>query len=212
VAADEVLLPEIAGINLADGLRRVAGNRRLYRDLLGQFADKQCDAAAQISAALKGGDQKLAERVAHTVKGIAGNIGISEVQSAARKLEKAIREGHDSIPALIDEFAASLATQVHAIKQALDAFSTVKSEGVPLPPFNGKAASSAIARLWVLLEASDGDTDEAFRTLQDVVAGAVEKAQLDALNASINDIDFEAALVKLSEINEHCSRNGGQVE
>lgn len=115
MAADEVLLPEIAGINFADGLRRVAGNRRLYRDLLRQFADKQCDAAAQISAALKGGDQKLAERVAHMVKGVAGNIGISEVQSAAQKLEKAIREGHVSIRVLLDEFAASLATQVHAI-------------------------------------------------------------------------------------------------
>jgi len=106
-SGDEVLLPEITGINLVDGLKRVAGNRRLYRDLLGQFADKQGDAAAQISAALKGGDQKLAERIAHTVKGVAGNIGISGVQTAAQKLEKAIREGHDSVPALLDEFATS---------------------------------------------------------------------------------------------------------
>ena len=212
MAADEVLLPEIAGINLADGLKRVAGNRRLYRDLLGQFADKQGDAAAQISAALKGGDQKLAERIAHTVKGVAGNIGISEVQSAAQKLEKAIREGHDSVPALLDEFAASLGTQVHAIEQALHASAPAKPEEARLPPFNGEAASGAIARLRALLEASDGDTEEAFRSLQDAVAGAVEKTQLDALNASINDFDFEAALVKLSEIGEHCSRNGGQAE
>ncbi|MGC1299490.1 MAG: PAS domain S-box protein, partial [Alloacidobacterium sp.] len=69
--SDEVVLPEIVGIDLADGLKRVAGNRRLYRDLLGQFAAKQGDAAARISAALKGGDQKLAERIAHTVKGVA---------------------------------------------------------------------------------------------------------------------------------------------
>ena len=40
-ASDEVILPEIAGITLADGLKRVAGNKRLYRDLLGQFASKQ---------------------------------------------------------------------------------------------------------------------------------------------------------------------------
>jgi signal transduction histidine kinase/DNA-binding response OmpR family regulator len=211
-AADEVPLPEIAGINLADGLRRVAGNRRLYRDLLGQFAHKQCDAAAQISAALKGGDQNLAERIAHTVKGVAGNIGIAEVQSSAQKLEKAIREGHDSIPALVDEFAASLATQVHAIEQALNASAPVQSDGAPLPPFNGEAASSAIARLRVLLEASDGDTEEALRNLRDAVAGVIEKNHLDALNASINDFDFEAALLKLSEIRERCSRNGGQVQ
>jgi signal transduction histidine kinase/DNA-binding response OmpR family regulator len=210
--ADEVLLPEIAGINLADGLRRIAGNRRLYRDLLGQFADKQCDAAAQISAALKEGDRKLAERIAHTVKGVAANIGISEVQSAAQKLEKAIRDGHDSISALLDEFTALLSTQVHAIEQALNASAPVKSQGARVPPFNGEAVSSSIARLRVLLEASDGDTEEAFRSLQNAVAGAVEKTRLDALNASINDFDFEAALVRLSEIREHCSRSGGQVE
>jgi signal transduction histidine kinase/CheY-like chemotaxis protein len=211
-AADEVVLPEIAGINLADGLKRVAGNRRLYRDLLGQFADKQGDASAQISAALKGGDQKLAERIAHTVKGVAGNIGISEVQFAAQKLEKAIREGHDSVPALLDEFAALLGAQVHAIEQALHASAPAKSEEARVSPFHEEAASSAIARLRVLLEASVGDTEEAFRRLQDAVAESVEKTQLDALSASINDFDFEAALVKLDEIGEHYSRNGGQVE
>ena len=44
------------------------------------------------------------------------------------------------------------------------------------------------------------------------MAGAVEKTQLDALNASINDFDFEAALVKLDEIGERYLRNGGQAE
>ena len=128
-AADEVILPEIAGINLADGLKRVAGNRRLYRDLLGQFAAKQGDAAAQISAALESGDLKLAERIAHTVKGVAGNIGITEVQSAAQKLEKAIREGQDSVATLLDAFATLLGTQVHAIEQALQRISTCAAGG-----------------------------------------------------------------------------------
>ena len=211
-AADEVILPEIVGINLGDGLKRVAGNRRLYRDLLGQFAAKQGDAAARISAALKGGDQKLAERIAHTVKGVAGNIGITGVQSAAQKLEKAIRGGHESVLALVDEFAALLGTQVLGIEEALRRSVRAKPEEVRLSPFNGEAASGAIARLRALLEASDGDAEEAFRSLQDVVAGSVERTQLDALNASINDFDFEAALVKLDEIAERCSRNGGQAK
>ena len=211
-SGDEVLLPEITGINLVDGLKRVAGNRRLYRDLLGQFADKQGDAAAQISAALKGGDQKLAERIAHTVKGVAGNIGISGVQTAAQKLEKAIREGHDSVPALLDEFATTLGNQVHAIEHAMRASAPAAPTEAQSSPFKPEAASGAIARLRVLLEASDGDTEEAFRSLQDAVSGAVAKTQLDALKASINDFDFEAALAKLHEIGVHCSSNGGQVE
>src|SRR4051794_22214684 len=69
---DEVLPPRIAGINLADGVTRLAGNRQLYRNLLSQFAAKQADSAAQISIALESGDRNLAERIAHTVKGVAG--------------------------------------------------------------------------------------------------------------------------------------------
>ena len=205
--ADEVILPEIAGVNLADGLKRVAGNRRLYRDLLGQFAAKQGDAAMQISAAIESGDLKIAERIAHTVKGVAGNIGMGEVQSAAQKLEKALREGSDSVPALLQEFATSLSTPVHAIETALRNSAPARPEKVWTPSFNREAACGAITRLKTLLQASDGDAEEAFCSFQDVVAGVIEKPQLEALSASISDFDFETALVKLDKIAELCTRN-----
>jgi signal transduction histidine kinase/CheY-like chemotaxis protein len=202
-AADEVVLPEIAGINLANGLKRVAGNRRLYRDLLGQFAAKQGDAGAQISAALESGDIKLAERIAHTVKGVAGNIGITEVQSAAQKLEKALHDGEGKVLALLVAFASLMSTQVHAIENALRDSATARREEALASPFNAEAAADAIARLRTLLEASDGDAEDSFRSLQDSVAGFVEKTHLDGLSASINDFDFDAALVKLDEIAKH---------
>jgi PAS domain S-box-containing protein len=199
-APDEVVLPEIAGINLADGLKRVAGNRRLYRDLLGQFAAKQGDAAAQIATALESGDLKLAERIAHTVKGVAGNIGITEVQAVAQKLEKALRDGEGKVSAVLVEFASLMGAQVHAIEKALRDSVTARPEELRLSPFNEEAVAGVIARLRVLLEASDGDVEESFRNLQDAVAGAVEKQHLDGLGASISDFDFDAALMKLDEI------------
>jgi signal transduction histidine kinase/CheY-like chemotaxis protein len=207
-AADEVILPEIQGVNLTDGLKRVAGNRRLYRDLLGQFAAKQGDAAAQISIALESGDIKLAERIAHTVKGVAGNIGITEVQSAAQKLEKAIRDGEGTVSALLGEFATLMETRVHAIEKALSDSAPARREEARTSPFNGEVAAGAIARLRILLEASDGDAEEAFRSLQDAVSGTVDKPHLDGLSASISDFDFDGALVKLDEIAELCARNG----
>jgi CheY-like chemotaxis protein len=202
-ASDEVVLPEIAGINLADGLNRVAGNRQLYRDLLGQFAAKQGDAANQISSALESGDSKLAERIAHTVKGVAGNLGITEVQSVAQKLEKALRDGEGTVSTTLVEFASVIGTQVHAIDKALRDSATAPPE-VQTAPFNGEAAVAAIGRLKRLLEASDGDAEESFRSLQNAVAGVVEKRYLDDLSASIDDFDFDAALVKLDEIAERC--------
>jgi len=206
-ASDQVALPEIAGINLADGLNRVAGNRRLYRDLLGQFAAKQGDAANQISTALESGDSKLAERVAHTVKGVAGNLGITEVQSVAQKLEKALRGGEGTVSTALVEFASVMDTQVQAIDKALRHSATAPPE-VQTAPFDGKEAAAAIARLRRLLEASDGDAEESFRSLQNAVASVVEKPHLDGLNALINDFDFDAALVKLDEISNRCAGMG----
>lgn len=207
-ASDEVVLPEIAGINLADGLNRVAGNRRLYRELLGEFAGKQSDAAAQISTALERRDLKLAERIAHTVKGVAGNIGITEVQSVAQKLENALHDGDGKVSALLVEFAGLMGTQVHAIKKALRDSASPVPEKSRTSPFNAEAAAAAIARLRILLEAGDGDADESFQGLQDTVGGAVEKMHLEQLGALITDFDFDAALVKLDEIANRCTKWG----
>ena len=57
----------------------------------------------------------------------------------------------------------------------------------------------------MLLEASDGDAAESFRNLQEALTGAIEKSYLDGLSASINDFDFDTALVKLDEIAVRCA-------
>jgi two-component system sensor histidine kinase/response regulator len=87
--ADE--LPAIAGLDTNDGLTRVAGNRKLYLKLLRQFVEQQGPAVAEIAAALTAGDVALAERLAHTLKGVAGNIGAKSVHGVAAVLEKVIR-------------------------------------------------------------------------------------------------------------------------
>jgi signal transduction histidine kinase/CheY-like chemotaxis protein len=208
-ASDEVALPEISGIKVMEGVNRVAGNRKLYRDLLEQFAVKQAGAPDQVSAAIESGDLKLAERIAHTIKGVAGNLGIVEVQSVAQKLEKALRDGEESLSASLAEFASVMGMEIQAINKALRDSASVPPKAAQVSPFDGKAATAAIDRLRILLEASDGGAEESFRSLQDAVVGVVEKPYLDGLRASINDFDFDAALLKLHDIAEHCARNEG---
>ena len=72
----DVQVPPIEGIDIAGGLKRVAGNQKLYRSLLEQFVAKQADASSQIADALEKNDRALAERLAHTVKGVAANLGM----------------------------------------------------------------------------------------------------------------------------------------
>lgn len=192
-------VPEIEGIDIKDGLQRVGGNRRLYRDLLMKFAAKHSDESLQISDALHIGDRSTAERIAHTVKGVAGNLGIKPVQFAAEKLEKAIRESDSASPTMLRDFASVLRTQIDAIEQALPS-ETLELEIESRKSFDPAAASHEIARLRSQLEASDGDSEETFRGLQTMLSGQVEKARLDALGADISDFNFTGALLKLDDI------------
>src|SRR5262249_4319097 len=89
-------LPSVEGLDTADGLMRVAGNRRLHLKLLRQFVEQQAQAPTNIAAALTAGDHAAAERIAHTVKGVAGNLGASPVQAAAAALEQAIATRGDA--------------------------------------------------------------------------------------------------------------------
>src|SRR6185295_6329123 len=85
-------LPALAGLDTKDGLSRVGGNRTLYLKLLRQFVEQQGRAVEQIAEALARGDVALAERIAHSLKGVAANLGATQVPSAAGALEKLIRD------------------------------------------------------------------------------------------------------------------------
>jgi two-component system sensor histidine kinase/response regulator len=197
--ADQITLPEIAGVDVENGVKRVAGNRRLYRDLLASFAEKQDEANFQVAKALESGDRNLAERIAHTVKGVAGNLGIMGIYSAAARLEKAIREQDFATPVILKEFASLLGPQVHAIQRALRESTPEKKEDAQALSFDTESASAAVARLRALLAASDGDAGEAFTDLQKVIGRHVDQPLLNALATAISEFDFEAATTKLEE-------------
>jgi PAS domain S-box-containing protein len=89
---EEVDFPDsLPGIDIKTGLSRVGGNKKLYRDLLIKFHRDNQDITEQIQKALEKGDNELAQRLAHTVKGVAGNIGAGDVQMAAEVVEMKIK-------------------------------------------------------------------------------------------------------------------------
>jgi len=205
---NEVMLPEIEGVDIEGGLKRVVGNKLLYRKLLLQFAAKQANAPAEVSAAIENGDLKLAERIAHTVKGVAGNVGLRLVFASAEKLEKAIRHEHAVDAAMLKEFSLVLGRQVEAIRGAMEALPAGEpSVDKGFRDFDAEAASVEIGRLRFLLERSDGDTSEAFTAVERLLAGTVARSHLDALNTAISEFDFEIALKSLDAVAEDLRSN-----
>jgi signal transduction histidine kinase/DNA-binding response OmpR family regulator/HPt (histidine-containing phosphotransfer) domain-containing protein/HAMP domain-containing protein len=114
-AAPGDALPVVDGLDTADGLLRVGNNRALYLKLLRQFVEEAGNAAERIRDTLAGGDRAGAERMAHTVKGVGGNLGATEVQAAADAVERAVKDGTPPIEPLCSRLAEALSVLVKAV-------------------------------------------------------------------------------------------------
>jgi two-component system sensor histidine kinase/response regulator len=112
-------LAGVAGLDAEAGLRRVLGKEAVYLSLLRQFVNGHRDDAAAVRAALAAGDAATAERLAHTVKGVAGNLGADGVAAAAASLEAGLRAG-ESDAAQAGKLA-ELASAIAALVSALEA-------------------------------------------------------------------------------------------
>jgi PAS domain S-box-containing protein len=207
----KLVFPEIDGVDVVNGLKRVAGNRRLYSDLLARFAAKRQEVHSQISSAVEAGDRILTERIVHTVKGVAGNIGLNQVCSCAERLERerAFREEFPDIAKALEEFTAVLNSQVDFIQQALhdSVLDLPEKEEQKASNFDRRKASAAILHLKALLESGDGDAAEAFVTLEEALAGTCDKSRLSALGAAMSEFNYDVSLFKLDEIAKQYGAN-----
>jgi CheY-like chemotaxis protein len=199
---DEIILLEIDGVDVAGGLQRIAGNKRLYRDLLSQFVVRQKSTGSRIKEALEAGDHEQAHRLAHSLKGAAGNLGINQIFCSAGDLERAISGSLSGVDRLVEELASALDRQICVIRAALSADSVDGGKRLDARPAERGEALAAIARLRERLEASAADAPRVFAEAAETLRGTVATPLLDALGASVKDFDFDAALSKLEEIVE----------
>jgi two-component system, sensor histidine kinase and response regulator len=108
----------IAGIDAHLGLKSVGGKRERYESLLRKFAGRQADTVVAIRAALSVGDTSTAERAAHSLKGSASTLGVTELAQHAAEAETAIKTGQ-RVDETLESLSRSLATVVEGIHAAL---------------------------------------------------------------------------------------------
>jgi HPt (histidine-containing phosphotransfer) domain-containing protein len=119
-SSGDLELPALEGFDTAGALRRVAGNRGLYRRLLISLLHTQGDAQARLDAALADGDLRQAEHIVHTIKGVAANLGANGLADAASGLDVELKQGQ--CPAALQEhFALQLQRTLEQLRQAFGA-------------------------------------------------------------------------------------------
>jgi signal transduction histidine kinase/CheY-like chemotaxis protein len=91
--ATQADIPEgIPGLNTTLGLARMAGKRTLYAAMLRRYCSGQREVGQQLRGALAAQDSSTARLLAHTLKGVSGSLGATEIEALAGDLERAIVE------------------------------------------------------------------------------------------------------------------------
>ena len=181
----------LPGVDVASGLRRVLGKPELYRRLLDKFAASQAEFAPRLRQLLAAGEQEGAEREAHSLKGLAGNLGAGDLAAQAAALESAIKDArHDELGVLLGELERSLAELLAAIRALPVAQALAEVDPQQLLP-----VCQQLLRLF-------GDDDPRAGKVFDEQAELLRSAFNDAyapLAAAVHGFDFERARALLRQ-------------
>jgi two-component system sensor histidine kinase/response regulator len=189
----------LPGIDVKAGLTRMMQDANLYRRMLVMFRDGQRNFVEQFAAARLDADPDAAMRAAHTLKGTAGNIGASAVQTAAETLETACHE--HATDAAVDVALRRVEQELAPVMAGLEAI-----HAEPAGKLRSAGSSDVrllrplLAKLRSLLAESDTDAAEVAEELTALTAGTALAADLQKINGLIGAFDFDAALALLDEV------------
>jgi signal transduction histidine kinase/DNA-binding response OmpR family regulator/HPt (histidine-containing phosphotransfer) domain-containing protein len=188
-------LPGLDGIDSAYGLRNVAGNSVLYLQLLDRFRSSQRDAGAEIRAAVEAGRRIDAAARAHSLRGVAGNIGARTLQALAREVEEAAGAGQAG-PERLAQPVAALQAALDAAMQALDRYFDANAADPPAaaaPAGPPAGAGHALAQLDALLAEFSGEALDYFEGVRGALATMLDGATLARLESHLSRYEFEDA-------------------
>ena len=153
-AEHKVTPPHKVLLDERTGLRHCGGKKTLWTKLLDSFAREHIDEADRISGHWLAGEKADAQRLAHGLKSIAGNIGAMSCQHAAMMVENAIRAGADDVEVRIAALAGTLAELAPAIAAQLSRLDQASCDQV-ITGFDPNELRDNLDHLIALLEIDD---------------------------------------------------------
>ncbi|MBF0426091.1 MAG: PAS-domain containing protein [Magnetococcales bacterium] len=203
IALAAATLPELPGLDVAAGLRRVGGNAGLYRRLLGKFRLNQAGTLDHLRQALEQPASRDARELVHALKGVAGNVGATLLYDRTKQLEAAIlADDPTRIAPLLEQTSQAMDALLATLTTLEESDAPASATGsTPLPSTAteptleaGKAlpaeALTLIEELRALLRQYDTAATHALATVRPFLDNHPEWS---ALERSIHRYDFDAA-------------------
>ncbi|WP_338680329.1 response regulator [Janthinobacterium sp. TB1-E2] len=205
VAQPEAELPVIAGLKMAEAMRRVGGNAALMRKLLDRFVETQFDAMQRIVAAIENNQLETAIREAHTLKGLAGNIGAGGLADSAARVEHLLSLGsHDGLPQALAACTLALDELVPKIVLAMQSRGHAAEPGgaalAHVAPVDLARLEAGLRELSQLLQQDDAQAVKHLDGIGPVLVAAGQAEHARQLKRMLGQYDFEGALAQLGEV------------
>ena len=203
VAEGALFLP---GFDTEKALARLGNNERLYTKLLKQFLTHYTTAEAQFYTAFDSGDAATAQRIAHTLKGLAGSIGATALASECAFLETSFVSGDMTATRSLAKAAFStLATVQEVLAQAFAAESDVVAaesspQGVRLTQEQEQRKAELLHQLELYLNDDDAESVAFLADSQKELASYLSAGAVNELQELVSRFDFEKALEYLGTL------------
>ncbi|QTN27335.1 response regulator [Rhodoferax sp. AJA081-3] len=196
-------LPHLPGVELGPALERLRGDVRQYHKLMLRFAQAHAQTPATLASQLQAGDYAEAQRLAHTLKGLAANLGAATLRQAAQALEQAL-ERPDTAPLaqLQGQVQDALDPLLEAVQAELTRSAADTSAAPPdqAPPFNPALLHQQLQALARLLARDDANAGPLAETISSTLASHPWAQDFSAVSGPILRYDFDAALVALQAL------------
>jgi HPt (histidine-containing phosphotransfer) domain-containing protein len=184
-------------LDIGEGLDRLMGDQRLYKQLLRRFRQDYQHVVGQVRQTLAQGDTEGAQRHVHNLKGAAGMIGAQELHHLAVMAEHSFLSAGLELQAALDLVDAALAGLLRVLDVYLQ--DTVDGPGVVShgrePP--APETRALLARLAILLDEGNGDAIEVLEQSATVLASCLGVAKFQEVASAAHQFDFEGALAAL---------------
>jgi two-component system sensor histidine kinase/response regulator len=190
---------DIPGIDRETGLKRVAGNEALYRKLLLDFYRDYSSSTTLIRTALAESRVSEAERMVHTLKGVAGNIGAMSLHDAARNLDDALRQAKrvDADP-LLTIVESELRVVIDGLKELARAADEVAARRTnvsaeAVSAIDRLALEAALRTLAERVRKNDPEAEAALETVRNVL-GNSRSQETERIARALDIFDFRGAV------------------
>lgn len=185
-------LDNIPGLDADMGLSHVGGSADFYRDIVRKFVSGYRNFSSTLGKAMDKGDFVEAEILAHSMKGLAGTIGATEIQARSERVEQMLAQ-KDHGPE-VDKALGSLFTSLNELMGYLDITlsedETADAEAAPVP--DQEMLDELCRSLAALLSEGDAEVLALFDRNAAVLKAAFPQ-EYEELASAIGAYDFETA-------------------